>query len=84
MDVAAFASSGLLEMHIPASVRLVGDSCFENCGSFSFVGGLPTTSEGMFMLSGLKRLSVPNRVTCLAVRSFYSCRSIEDVVFDRE
>lgn len=69
----AFAKTGLLSMHIPASVKSVGEKAFYHCARLSAVSlpqGLKSIGEEAFAFSHVGRFELPAALEHLGFRAF--------------
>jgi hypothetical protein len=84
---AAFSGSGLTSIHLPASVTVIGASCFFGCGSLAsitFESGsqLSRLAKEAFAGSGLTSIHLPASVTVIGESCFSSCDSLVSITFD--
>jgi hypothetical protein len=84
---AAFRESGLTSIHLPASVTVIGESCFSSCSSlasitFEFGSQLSQLAEWAFSCSRLRSIHLPASVTVIGEGCFSGCRSLVSITFD--
>jgi hypothetical protein len=87
LEAEAFRGSGLTSIHLPASVTVIGASCFSNCGSLAsitFESGsrLSQLEERAFLFSRLKWIHLPASVTVISKDCFSRCHSLASITFD--
>jgi hypothetical protein len=83
----AFSGSGLTSIHLPASVTVIGESCFSDCGSLTsitFESGsqFSELANRAFSKSGLKSIHLPPSVSVIGWSCFSDCRSLASITFD--
>ena len=82
-----FAWSGLEEITIPRSVRVLGHAAFQKCDNLkrvSFQAGsrLETIGDQCFANSGLEEFRAPPALKCIKTFAFYGCKSLKRVVLN--
>jgi hypothetical protein len=82
-----FSESGLISIHLPASVTVIGESCFSRCGSLAsitFQSGslLSALAWEAFSRSGLTSIHLPASVTVIGRSCFSYCRSLVSITFE--
>jgi hypothetical protein len=83
----AFRESGLTSIHLPASVTVIGESCFYHCGSLvsiTFEPGsqLSRVGQEAFRESGLTSIHLPASVSVIRAFCFSDCASLTSITFD--
>ena len=73
--------SGFKEIQIPASVRIIGKSAFEECKNLKsviFAEGtqLRKIEENAFRKSGLTEVQIPTSVRIIGKSAFYNCENL--------
>jgi hypothetical protein len=79
--------AGLIEIIIPASVEVLGECCFAECGSLSLVtfeseSRLSRIEELAFFGTGLVEVIIPASVEVLGERCFSGCGSLSSIRFE--
>jgi hypothetical protein len=79
--------SGLTSIHLPASVTVIGDSCFNQCVSLVWItiesgSQLSELANGAFCGSVLTSIHLPASVTVIDEFCFSDCRSLASINFD--
>jgi hypothetical protein len=87
LEVRAFSESGLTSIHLPASVTVIGESCFSHCGSlvsitFETGSQLSELAKWAFRGSCLTSIHLPASVTVIGERCFSDCDSLTSITFD--
>lgn len=85
----AFASSGLIEVVIPSTVKEIGNSSFSSCESLEkieFKGNLEKVGPNLFSgCCNLKTIVLPDDYTCIGEDMFYGAyNSLENVTLPDE
>jgi hypothetical protein len=83
----AFSSTGLIEIVVPASVKVIGKSCFLDCvllSSVKFESGSELSRIGgwAFGRTGLVEIYVPASVKVIGKKCFCRCYSLSSVTFE--
>jgi hypothetical protein len=83
----AFCSSGLTSIHLPASVTVIGESCFSGCRSLTSItfetgSQLSELAGWAFYESGLTSIHLPASVTVIGEYCFSECISLASITFD--
>ena len=73
--------SGFKEIQIPASVRIIGESAFDECDNLKtviFAEGpqLRKIEENAFRKSGLTEVQIPASVRIIGKSAFYNCENL--------
>jgi hypothetical protein len=84
IEKGAFRETGLREIVIPTSVKVLGEGCFARCKSLKFVrfesdSKLVRIRKGAFRESGLREIVIPAAVEVLEDECFVGCVWIESV-----
>lgn len=85
----AFKGTALRAIKIPADVRELPGSVFEDCRSLNFVffasnSALCEIHRRAFFNSGLKRIKIPRNVKKIFSRAFFQCRQLSVVSFAKD
>ena len=80
------APCGLVEIHIPDSVRQLCGCCFQGCRSlrrvtFGSLSSLERIDASCFEGTGVEEVSIPDGVHKLCDRCFRGCKSLHRVTF---
>jgi hypothetical protein len=87
LEAEAFRGSGLTSIHLPASVTVIGESCFCDCGSLvliTFKSGsqLSQLAAQAFYGSGLTSIHLPASVSVIGTSCFSYCDLLASITFD--
>lgn len=81
----AFAASGLLKLHLPPTLRIIGNDAFQRCLDLAEVtlpDGLTEIGQGAFFeCRSLLQLSLPDSVEKIGKMAFGMCRKLQSVAF---
>jgi hypothetical protein len=88
LEVSTFDGTDLTSIHIPASIELIDNECFQTCRSLSIVtfeGGSRLKAIGYeaFGRSGIAAVTIPASVEVLCQSCFSGCRFLREVRFER-
>jgi hypothetical protein len=88
LESSAFFSSGLTSIHIPASVEVICENCFESCHllvsvTFEQDCKLSRLESSAFFSSGLISIHIPVSVEVICRSCFQNCHSLVSVTFDQ-
>ena len=73
------------ELIIPDGVTVIGKVSFRECEALTSLhlpDGVTTIEESAFESSGIITVNIPNSITNLGNRTFFSCKKLETVTFD--
>jgi hypothetical protein len=81
IDRRVFYRSGLTAVHLPASIEVIGESCFYSCGSLTSVtfdagSRLSRIESDAFASSGVQTVHIPASVEFIDPRAFLNCKSV--------
>ena len=79
-----FEASGVAEVRLPASLRVLGPAAFRNCRNLyaiSLPERLQRVCAECFGGSGLERVSLPEEVQVVEDSAFYGCRHLKSATF---
>jgi hypothetical protein len=82
-----FNGTGLIDLVIPASVKILGEECFAECKFLSSVrfepgSRLSRIERGVFRDSGLKDIVIPASIEFMGQSCFAGCKSLLFVIFE--
>ena len=78
--------SGFKEIQIPASVRIIGESAFDECKNLKSVifpegTQLRKIEENAFSKSGFTEVQIPASLRIIGESAFYNCENLSKVTF---
>ena len=79
-----FQESGLQEIVLPSTLRVIGTYTFSNCAQLrkiSLPAGLRELGASCFEVSGIEEVTIPSRVRAIGERAFADCKSLAMVIF---
>lgn len=83
INVNCFCCSGLENIIIPRSVKLIGDNAFEYCESLKYVcflgSALETIGECAFSHSALESFVAPSSLLEIKESAFFGCKALKHV-----
>ena len=80
----AFYRTGLVDIQIPSSIKVIGNSAFASCydlTTVTFNGDITTIGNSAFAkCKGIKQLKLPNTVRLIGEHAFYECENLEEII----
>ena len=80
--------SGITAVHLPATLKVIGDSAFSDCDSLRGIAipeGVTHIGDSAFLgCSALEAVTVPGTVIQIGAGAFHGCEKLHHIFFDGE